>query len=128
MEAAQEKSQLSHSGYMKYVMTNMVSRSHQLPSKKRDTKPSSQFLASHTSLLSFVEVITPQRSYGTAQEGERGDETFIQGLSNHLVDITSLIFLHKILIITRCVSKTYLMNMMPIVEFKIYGLGSIVFI
>ena len=95
MEAAQEKSQLSHSGYMKYVMTNMVSRSHQLPSKKRDTKPSSQFLASHTSLLSFVEVITPQRSYGTAQEGERGDETFIQGLSNHLVDITSLILCTK---------------------------------
>ena len=51
--------------------------------------------ASHTSLLSFVEVITPQRSYGTAQEGERGDETFIQGLSNHLVDITSLIFCTK---------------------------------
>ena len=43
MEAAQEKSQLSHSGYMKYVMTNMVSRS-QLPSKKRDTKPSSSSL------------------------------------------------------------------------------------
>ena len=101
MEAAQEKSQLSHSGYMKYVMTNMVSRSHQLPSKKRDTKPSSQFLASHTSLLSFVEVITPQRSYGTAQEGERGDETFIQGLSNHLVDITYISnSIHNMLLIS----------------------------
>ena len=61
--------------------------------QKRGTPNPAAVPASHTSLLSFVEVITPQRSYGTAQEGERGDETFIQGISNHLVDI---VFAHYI--------------------------------
>ena len=89
--------------------------------KKEGHQTQQQFLASHTSLLSFVEVITPQRSYGTAQEGERGDETFIQGLSNHLVDITSLILCTKYWL-----QMTYVM--MPIVEFKIYSLGFIVLI